>query len=138
MFSTQSHAENIALLRAIVEAKFHHAPNDTDVPGSAVLARVADRLRDAVVEEEIRREGPAAAARWREWAAIGPDRPEWSAALRFASETWRDAWNGWSKEERIAAASWLLSPFEPERRQLEDFLASAGAALSGGARDGGP
>ena len=132
MFSTQSHAENLALLRAIVEAKFHSAPNDTDVPGSAILARLADRLRAAVVEEEVRREGARAEARWRDWATIGPDRPEWSLALRFASESWRDAWAGWSEDERIAAATWLLSPFQPEPRQLEAFLAAAAKALAAG------
>ena len=82
MFSTQSHSENLALLRAIVEAKFHSAPNDTDVPGSMILARLAARLRDALVAEEVRLEGASAAARWREWAAIGPERAEWLGALR--------------------------------------------------------
>ena len=131
MFSTQSHAENLALLRAIVEAKFHGAPNDTDVPGSAVLARVAERLRDAVVAEEVRREGPKADARWREWAAIDPDRPEWSAALKFASEAWRDAWSRWAEDERLAAATGLLSPFKAEPHQIQAFLAGVAVALAG-------
>ena len=131
MFSTQSHSENLALLRAIVEAKFHSTPNDTDVPGSAILARLAARLRDAVVAEEVRLEGASTAVRWREWAAIGPERAEWSSALRFANEAWCDSWAGWSEDERIAAATELLSPFEPEPRQLEAFLAVAAAALAG-------
>ena len=57
MFSSSSHAELLALLRAIVEAKFHKDPGDLDVPGSAVLAQVALRVRDAVIAFEVQREG---------------------------------------------------------------------------------
>lgn len=132
MFSTQSHAENLALLRAVIEAKFHSQPNDTDVPGSAILARLAERLRDVVVAEEVRREGTTAAKRWQRWAAITPSRPEWSAALQFAAESWRDVWNNWSGDERIAAATWLMSPYEPEPTQLDVFLKAVAGALATG------
>ncbi|WP_437997797.1 hypothetical protein WMF26_45300 [Sorangium sp. So ce185] len=129
MFSSSSHAELLALLRAIVEAKFHKDPDDLDVPGSAILARVAVRIRDEIVAEEVRREGGVAEARWREWIDLGPERREWEGAKDYATVAWRDAWAKWSADERRVAAKHLLSPFEPGEAGLLRFLAEVEVAL---------
>lgn len=131
LFSTTSHAENLAPFRAIVEAKFHADPSDTNVPGSAILARVANRLRDVIVEEEVRRDGSSAAKRWRDWASITQDRPEWLTALEFARGAWGDKWDAWSTDERVFGAACLLSPFEPGPALVEEFLKEAAVAIGG-------
>jgi hypothetical protein len=129
MFSSSSHAELLALLRAIVEAKFHKDPDDLDVPGSAILARVAVRIRDEIVAEEVRREGRVAEARWREWVNLGSERREWEGAKGYAAVAWRDAWANWSTDDRRAAARYLLSPFDPGEEGLLKFLAEVELAL---------
>jgi hypothetical protein len=134
MFSTSSYAELRALLRAIVEAKFHDNPEDLDVPHSAILARVALRIRDEVVAEEVRRDG-SAQTRWQEWMVLGPERPEWSQAKRFAVVAWRAAWKTWSAEDRRAAAAYLFSPFEASEAGLDAFLLEVDEEMSAGASD---
>ncbi|WP_437723154.1 hypothetical protein [Sorangium sp. So ce861] len=129
MFSSSSHAELLALLRAIIEAKFHKNPDDLDVPGSAILARVAVRIRDEIVAEEVRREGGVAEARWRDWINLGPERREWEGAKDYAVVAWRDAWANWSADDRRAAAQYLLSPFDPGEAGLLKFLAEVEVAL---------
>jgi hypothetical protein len=129
MLTLASHAEHLALLRAIVEAKFHKDPDDLDVPGSSILARIAVRIRDEAVAEEVRREGPVAEARWREWINLGPERREWQGAKDYAAVAWKDAWPAWSADERRAAAEHLLSPFELGEVGLLNFLAEIEEAL---------
>lgn len=130
MFSSSSHAELLALLRAIVEAKFHKDPADLDVPGSTVLASVASRVRDAVIAEEVRREGAVAEARWQQWIRLDATRPEWDGAKTYAVGEWGRPWARWSEEERRQAAVALLSPFAPEEAALQQFLAEVDSELS--------
>ncbi|WP_437968478.1 hypothetical protein WMF04_03935 [Sorangium sp. So ce260] len=129
MMEIKSHAEALALLRVIVEAKFHSNPDDRDVPGSSVLAALAVRIRESVVAEEIRREGAVAAERWSEWSRLGPSRPEWAAARDFAASSWREIWGEWSEAQKRDAATVLLSPFEVDRDDLSMFLDEVGLRL---------
>lgn len=133
MLSLTSHAEMLAVLRALVEAKFHGETEDYDVPGSAILAEVAIRVRDAVIAEEVRRDGVAAEHRWRDWVRLDESRAEWVGARRYALSEWTNVWARWSDAERLAAAAALLSPFEPGQEGLRRFLAEVAAGLGGGA-----
>jgi hypothetical protein len=129
MFASSSLGEVLAILRAILAAKFHDQPDDLDVPQSASLAEVAVRLREAARKEEVRREGQAAEERWREWLSIGPERREWRAARAYAISRWKAIWPRWSPDERRAAAVTLLSPYEPGEQGLAQFLAEVEAGL---------
>ena len=122
MFQIDSYPELLALLRAVMEAKFHRDPEDLLVPGSAILAEVANRLARAVRDEAIRIEGDAARSRWSTWIQIGPDRDEWKSAVTYAAAMWKKIWPKWSVDERRVAARCLLSPFEVEETTLDVFL----------------
>lgn len=122
MFNIETHAEMTAVFRAILEAKFHPTVVDADVPGSQLLATVAVRIRDALIDIERQRDGTVAERRWREWAAISPARREWSVAVEYAVEMWRGVWQGWSSDQRLHAAKCLLSPFDAEEATLNSFL----------------
>jgi hypothetical protein len=122
MFNIETHAEMTAVFRAILEAKFHPTVVDADVPGSELLANVAVRMRDALIDIEQQRDGSIAERRWKEWRSISPARREWSVAVEYAVEMWRGVWQGWLGDQRIHAAKCLLSPFEPEDATLNKFL----------------
>jgi hypothetical protein len=130
MFTSSSHGELLALLRAIIEAKFHREADDRDVPGSTLLAAAAIRIRDAVVAFEVAREGAAAKERWDKWMSLAPDRPEWGRARAYASSMWKAIWPRWSDEERLRAAEALLAPFEPSAAGLRAFLAEVAATFA--------
>lgn len=122
MFQVDSVPELLALLRAVMEAKFHPDPEDLDIPGSAILAEVANRLARAVRDEKIGTGGDAARSRWSIWIQIGADRDEWKSAVKYAAAMWKKIWPKWSVEERRFAARCLLSPFEIEEATLDAFL----------------
>jgi hypothetical protein len=100
MFQVDSYPELLALLRAVMEAKFHRDPEDLDVPGSTILAEVSNRLARAVLDEEIRIDGDVARSRWATWNQIGPERDEWKTAVKYATAMWEKIWPKWSVDRR--------------------------------------
>lgn len=89
--STSSEAELIALFRAILEAKFYKEPEDLDVSGSAILARVSIRIREELIAADTKDEGLIAESRWRNWLNLGPERREWPLAKSYAVSEWKKA-----------------------------------------------
>jgi hypothetical protein len=130
MFQIDSYYELNALLRAVIEAKFHRDPDDLDVPGSALLADVVNRLARAVAEESIKIDGDAARTRWSAWIHTGPERDEWKSAVVYAASMWPKIWPKWSVEDRRVAARQLLSPFELEDATLDAFLREVEASFT--------
>lgn len=130
MFQIDSYPELLALFRAVIEAKFHPNPEDLDIPGSTILADVANRLVRAKVDEEVKLYGEAARSRWRAWARTGPERDEWKSAHRYAASMWKTIWPTWSVQERRSAARTLLSPFELDEVTVDAFLREVEATFA--------
>jgi len=130
MFQVDSYDEMRALLRAVIEAKFHRDPDDIVVPGSPLVADVVNRLARAVAEESIRIDGDAARDRWSAWIHIGPERDEWKSAVAYATSLWPKMWPKWSVEKRRVVARVLLSPFELEDATLDAFLREVEASFT--------
>jgi hypothetical protein len=124
-----SAADLTALLRAILEAKFHAAPNDDDVPGSSILAALANRICDALTTAEIQKEGPVAHRRWLEWRALTPARREWNVAISYATRMWATAWPRWSERQREDAARDLVAPLLLTQEGMDLFLEQVRAGL---------
>lgn len=122
MLTISHYSELIALLRAVVAAKFNEDPTDTDVPVSSSLAALAVRIRDALVAEDVRREGSEAERRWRDWIRLDSTRDEWRHARSFAARALRGAWPSWTVEERKEVVAMLLSPFDPGEEGIEQFV----------------
>ena len=102
-----------ALVRALVEAKFHHLPyEDPEVLTSSLVARCAFELAAQAEWEAESRHGPSARDDWRRWLRVTPDRAEWRRALANAQEVWSSSWSRWSMLERADAIRLLFAPFE--------------------------
>ena len=124
-----STADLTALLRTILEAKFHDAPNDDDVPGSSILAAVANRICDALTTAEIQKTGPDAQRRWLEWRALTPARREWKVAISYATRTWAKKWSRWSERQKEDAARDLVAPLLLTHEGMHLFLEQVRAGL---------
>jgi hypothetical protein len=73
--------ELIALHRALFEAQFAIEPHDRDVPGSPLLAIIANRVLDALTQVD---------PRWAEWREAGkhPDRVAIARKHLLADPRW--------------------------------------------------
>lgn len=110
---TEKH-ELIALHRALFEAQFAAAPHDKDVPGSPLLASLANRVIDALAEDD---------PRWRDWrmASQHPERVE-IVRERLPSDP---RWKGMLQSEREAHVRNHLAPLVPDEALLADLIGSA-------------
>jgi hypothetical protein len=123
--------ELTALLRAIVEAKFHSAERDPECATGAVLAEVARRIRDALVAHDERRDGARARARAQWWSKLTPERTEWSIAIESANEFWATSWPRWDDGTRRAVVRDLLAPFEIDEDNLVAFIRQLDRRIAG-------
>jgi hypothetical protein len=123
-----------ALIRALVEAKFHGTDvQDPEILTSPMIARCALELVAQARREDEARDGEAATVGWRRWLHCSPDRHEWRTAVANARETWKSAWSRWNDQERLEAVRFLFAPFDcasPEQflREVEMGLGRTGDA----------
>jgi hypothetical protein len=99
--------ELLALLRAVMEAKFGESSNDTEIVASPHLANVANRIVDSLITIEKQR-GDYLESKWQVWRRIDSTRREWKLMrkrLRIVEQ-----WKTWSIEERGRFLDYLLSP----------------------------
>jgi hypothetical protein len=104
-----NHYELLALLRAIMEAKFAQRRTETEIVGSPHLAAVANRIVDSLISLEIKT-NPSAGFKWQTWRTLSPTRREWRIIVRRIREVTK--WNNWSLEERNAYIDYLISPLQ--------------------------
>lgn len=82
-FTISDEYELIALHRALFEAQFAVSPHDGDVPGSPLLASLANRVVDSLIQQD---------PRWTQWrvASRHPDRVEIVRQRLHADPRWGD------------------------------------------------
>lgn len=126
--------EAYALVRALVEAKFHGTDvQDPEVLTSPMVARCALEFASQAQREAEIRDGERGRNEWLRWLRCSPDRREWKIAVANACATWRPIWNGWTSDQRLEAVRLLFAPFEctaPEefiREVVAGMTVSAGA-----------
>jgi hypothetical protein len=108
-----------ALQRVLLAAKFQANPSDRDIPGSPLVADLANQVAD-LCTEYIVREGlvPAESAEaWRE-PRHHPNVIEW-VRLRIRE---CDIWRSWSAHEREDYVRTLLAPYFPEAAAVQSLL----------------
>lgn len=120
VFEASGYFELLALHNALLEAKFVETANNRDVAGSPLVATLARRALEALVSEDINRNGTKMLARWSEWRALDSSRREWGIAIRRARE--KSDWSRLTCQEKESHARSLVAPFEVSQDQINDFL----------------
>ena len=115
----ESHGELLALYRVVMEGKFSANPYDRSVSGSALVASIADKVLEKLLETSDASEGDA------EWLLFRPERREWKVALARAAAT--QLWPEWTLEEKGSFAEILASPFRLTDQWRKRFIAEADA-----------
>jgi hypothetical protein len=132
LFSISDASELPALLRMVVEAKFHAEPNDKDLWSSRYVHALAQRISDAVLLQ-YQAEGNMQLARSHmKWVQSLPDNdvlPAVKAKLRNdAGAQW---WLRMSHDQKLAYVKGCVSPFQPQAEFLEGLICEAESKIGG-------
>ena len=112
--------ELLALHRALFEAKLHRAPEDLDVAGSPILARLAERVIDALIEVEEANGKPDARTTWTAWRQAS-NHPRRHAAIREAVESCSQ-WSQMTGDDRRSFVVDALSPLVGDDDLVASFI----------------
>jgi hypothetical protein len=128
LLELDDHAQVHALLRAIVEAKFHPQPQDPLIWGSPLVAAVAMRVFEATVQSDERLGKHQNAQASREW-----QRSLMSNALlpvvrsRLRQDAKEEFWRKLSPSERQGYVAQCITPFTADANVLAQLVNEAEA-----------
>lgn len=128
-FSSDTGSEEFALLRIILEAKFHDDPDDTDIGGSGILSRIVDQLLDCIVARDIEQLVDEAAERWQRWRTLTPERREWQVACEYVMSKCRREWRSWALTMRMHMMQTVLCPFAINEAMLLQLVNDVDALI---------
>jgi hypothetical protein len=115
MVSIESHNELLALHRALMELHFVETPNDAAVYGSPLVAAIANRVFEAIIDCEKASGAVDNVEKWKSWRKLDESRREWQVLSRqiraFKLSTL-------SAEQRTDFIRALASPFLLSEEQL--------------------
>lgn len=103
---------------------------DSDDPalvGSPIVAALAHRVVDALIEAERARSGASAEARWASWRRI-ESRPDLLAWARRTS-TAAPRWATWTRPERQRYVEALIAPFVATDATMEVLLTASASEV---------
>lgn len=115
--------ELLALHRALMEARFTLEANDPAVPDSPLVAAVANRVVDALIDLGKQSKGYGTAEEWIAWRRVDPTRREWRVVVNRLARN--RSWQKQSREEKAAQAAMLMSPFVLTQEQLDQLVSEA-------------
>lgn len=118
-FQTDDYFELLALHRAIIEAKFHLDPEDRDVPGSPILARISERIVEAIGLMEDRMGKYGGSKGWESWRR-NPGTRFWNVAVEYAANF--SDWHKLNLEQKRKLVTNLMAPFIADDNQISAFL----------------
>jgi hypothetical protein len=113
--------ELLALHRTIMEAKFHPDPDNLDIPASPLLARMSERLVEALMLAERSRGDDSKADQWIQWRTRPKAGRFWSVAVQHARSL--QEWAEWAKAGKVQCVLDLLAPFCVGETTVERFIA---------------
>ena len=113
-FTVSDKYELIALHRSLFEAQFAVSPHDRDVPGSPLLASLANRVVDLLSQQDLR---------WAQWriASQHPDRVEIVRKRLLVDPRWADM----PRPEREKHVRNHLAPLIPDDSLLAELVGDA-------------
>ena len=117
----RNYPELLALHRVILEAKFSLTIRDGDIAASTLIASLAERIIEKIINVEIEQGDAEAQAKWDNWRRINPSRYEWKVALQHIRES-REYWDRLNSEERRSYVKLVLSPFQPTPGIMDEFV----------------
>ena len=112
LFEVSDPDELRALHRALFSAKFTAGPLDELMPGSSILARMAERVAEAMGQIE-------GEDRWVEWRRAERHRDRIPVVVGHAARV--SKWDEWSEDQRRDYVRILLSPLVGDMSLIDEI-----------------
>lgn len=113
--------ELYALHRVFREAKFCTEPGDVEVSPSPIVAKLFERVMEAIIAVSEEAEGEPARETWARWINMDDEaRDEWQAALLRAKR--ESNWHKFSDDKRREYATLLFAPFKLSSEKMDRFI----------------
>ncbi|MGE7947564.1 hypothetical protein [Lysinibacillus sp. NPDC093688] len=112
----EGYYEILNLHKALMEAKFHKDPDNFDVAGSPIIAKICNKIVDLLTEYEIEEKGKDT---WSEWRKIENHN---FFKERAVENTQYVAWEKFSCEEKESFIRNMFSPFTFTEKDVIDFI----------------
>ena len=109
-------ADLLALHKTIMEAKFHQDPDNADVLGSPLLARIANDVVDALILTEQQAGRAAKAASWQAFRQLSSR--QWVADRVYKQVLQNANWAKWDTAYRDSYLRDALAPFLPTSAEV--------------------
>lgn len=107
--------------RVFREAKFCVEADDVEVSPSPIVAKLFERVMDAIIATQVEEEGEKAHAAWERWLNMDDEnRDEWSAALSRARR--EPNWQKFSEAKRREYVTVLFAPFKLSSEKMDRFI----------------
>jgi hypothetical protein len=114
LFEVTDPYELNALIRVLMQAKFHPDPTFFEVQGSPFVARMCERVVEAYAAAQEDRKLPGDPGRIRATSVdTPPDTVLDTVRLRISECASRGPWREWTTEQRSEFVRLLLSPYTP-------------------------
>ena len=124
VLSVDDYFDLLNLHKIIHEARFNVDPNNRDIQGSPIAAKLARQALGCLIAADSKRNGKKKAESWGRWCILDPSRREWRSALAIAKR--RTEWKSLTLQEREDIAHNLLAPFNVEPDVFEEFMRKSG------------
>ena len=125
VFQVDDYFELLALNKALRLLKFSYPSLDDSLPGSPLMAAMANRVVDTLVAIEIERGRLDLGVEWK--GKIVPSSHIWNNLLAHAQES--SKWLQWSLEQKQEFAQILISPLEADEKIIAQFVYEVDALL---------
>ena len=126
-FVVTDEAELRALIKALIEAKFHPAPECPEVQGSPSVARLCERAVEAIAQCEESKGKSGNADRTRAWFRDVRNNLVLTAVRRqIAEHADSKLWIEWPAEKRAEFVRMLLSPYVADDDLVNELIEGRG------------
>ncbi len=117
VFSINNYYDLLNLHKALLEAKFHKNPDNENVAGSPIIAKMCNDIVDLLTQYDIERKGKNI---WTDWRKIENQifykKRVIEAIMCF------EKWNKLSYENKISTIQNYLSPFICTQKDFDELI----------------
>ncbi|MDE7422749.1 MAG: hypothetical protein K2N51_03520, partial [Lachnospiraceae bacterium] len=112
-FNVNDYYELVALQKALLEAKFNLTPNNENISGSPIIAKMLNEIYALLEEKEKEREGKE---RWSEWRKIANQMYYLERAIERIIK--QEKFNEYEEERKREVIKNYISPFTCNAQEL--------------------
>lgn len=101
-----------------MEAKFHDNPENRDIAGSPIIARIMNDVVDVLSQIDPHANTEA----WVKWRDLSSKKNSdiWRNIIKNASQN--NMWNTYTEDKKLEIAENYISPFIATEEDLKDFI----------------